>query len=166
MLLTLPPALEEVIRALHSNSLRAIVVGGAVRDALLGLQPKDFDIEVYGASYDRLTEFLSGLGRVDLVGKAFGVVKLFRGSFGEVDFSIPRRESKVGLHHRDFRTAFEETITPQEAASRRDFTINAIAYDPLRDELLDFFGGAEDLKNRVLRATSAAFREDPLRVLR
>ena len=166
MLLTLPPALEEVIRALHSNSLRAIVVGGAVRDALLGLQPKDFDIEVYGASYDRLTEFLSGFGRVDLVGKAFGVVKLLRGSFGEVDFSIPRRESKVGLHHRDFRTAFEETITPQEAASRRDFTINAIAYDPLRDELLDFFGGAEDLKNRVLRATSAAFREDPLRVLR
>jgi tRNA nucleotidyltransferase (CCA-adding enzyme) len=166
MLLTLPPALEEVIRALHSSGLRAVVVGGAVRDALLGLQPKDFDIEVYGASYDHLAGILSGFGRVDLVGKAFGVVKLFRGSFGEVDFGIPRRESKVGLHHRDFRTAFEETITPQEAASRRDFTINAIAYDPLRDELLDFFGGAEDLKNRVLRATSAAFREDPLRVLR
>jgi tRNA nucleotidyltransferase (CCA-adding enzyme) len=166
MLLTLPPALEEVVRALHSSGLRAVVVGGAVRDALLGLQPKDFDIEVYGASYDRLAEILSGFGRVDLVGKAFGVVKLFRGSFGGVDFSIPRRESKIGLHHRDFRTAFEETITPREAASRRDFTINAIAYDPLRHELLDFFGGAEDLKNRILRATSGAFREDPLRVLR
>jgi tRNA nucleotidyltransferase (CCA-adding enzyme) len=166
MLLTLPPALEEVIRALHGCGLPAVVVGGAVRDALLGLQPKDFDIEVYGASYDRLAELLSNFGRVDLVGKAFGVVKLFRGSFGEVDFSIPRRESKVGLHHRDFRTAFEETITPREAASRRDFTINAIAYDPLRGELLDFFGGAEDLKNRVLHATSGAFREDPLRVLR
>ena len=166
MLLRLPPALEEVIRALHNAGLRAVVVGGAVRDALLGLPPKDFDIEVYGAGYDRLAEILSGFGRVDLVGKAFGVVKLFRGSFGEVDFGIQRRESKIGMHHRDFRTAFEETITPREAASRRDFTINAIAYDPLRDELLDFFGGAEDLKNRVLRATSDAFREDPLRVLR
>jgi len=166
MLLTLPHSLEQVIRALHSTGLRAIVVGGAVRDALLGLQPKDFDIEVYGASYDRLAEILSGFGRVDLVGKAFGVVKLFRGSFGEVDFSIPRRESKIGLHHRDFRTAFDEAITPREAASRRDFTINAIGFDPLRDELLDFFGGAEDLKDRALRATSAAFGEDPLRVLR
>ncbi|HEY7334993.1 MAG TPA: HD domain-containing protein [Bryobacteraceae bacterium] len=166
MLLNLPPALQEVLVALDTAGLRAVVVGGAVRDALLGLSPKDFDIEVYGTDYDRLATFLSRFGRVDLVGKAFGVVKLFRASFGDVDFSLPRRESKIGLHHRDFRTAFEETITPREAASRRDFTINAIAYDPLRDELLDFFGGAEDLKNRVLRATSEAFREDPLRVLR
>jgi tRNA nucleotidyltransferase (CCA-adding enzyme) len=166
MLLTLPAALQEVVAALNNTGLRAVVVGGAVRDALLGLSPKDLDIEVYGTDYERLVTLLSRFGRVDLVGKAFGVVKLFRGSFGEVDFSLPRRESKIGLHHRDFRTAFEETITPREAASRRDFTINAIAYDPLRDELLDLFGGAEDLKNRVLRATSEAFREDPLRVLR
>ncbi|HLH42944.1 MAG TPA: HD domain-containing protein [Bryobacteraceae bacterium] len=166
MLLTLPPPLEEVVRALHGSHLHVVVVGGAVRDALLGLPPKDFDIEVYGASYDRLAELLSGFGRVDLVGKAFGVVKLFRAGLGEVDFSIPRRESKIGLHHRDFRTAFEDAITPREAASRRDFTINAIAYDPVRDELLDYFGGEQDLKNRKLRATSDAFREDPLRVLR
>src|SRR5215475_2781552 len=119
---------------------------------LLTLEPKDFDIEVYGAGYERLAGILSGFGRVDLVGKAFGVVKLFRGGLGEADFSIPRRESKIGRRHRDFRTAFEETITPRQAASRRDFTINAIAYDPVRHELLDFFGGREDLKNRVLRA--------------
>ncbi len=84
----------------------------------------------------------------------------------EFDFSIPRRENKTGRHHRDFQTTFDESITPREAASRRDFTINALAYDPVRDEILDFFGGQEDLKNRVLRATSAAFSEDPLRVLR
>jgi tRNA nucleotidyltransferase (CCA-adding enzyme) len=166
MFLILPPALEEIIRDLHAEGLRASVVGGAVRDALLGLAPKDFDIEVYGTPYDRLATFLSRYGRVDLVGKAFGVVKLFRSSFGEVDFSVPRRESKIGLHHRHFQTAFDETITPREAASRRDFTINAIAYDPEHDELLDFFGGAEDLKNRILRGTSNTFREDPLRVLR
>jgi tRNA nucleotidyltransferase (CCA-adding enzyme) len=158
--------LDEVVRDLHTAGFRAVVVGGAVRDALLGLQPKDFDIEVYGIGYDRLATFLASYGRVDLVGKTFGVVKLFRNSFGEVDFSIPRRESKVGLHHRDFRTAFDESITPREAASRRDFTINAMSYDPVSNALLDFFGGAEDLRTRVLRATSSAFREDPLRVLR
>ena len=166
MLLTLPSALVEIVQDLNMAGFRAVVVGGAVRDALLGFAPKDFDIEVYGIAYDRLAGFLARYGRVDLVGKAFGVVKLFRSTFGEVDFSIPRRESKIGLRHRDFQTAFDEHITPREAASRRDFTINAMAYDPVRNELLDFFGGQDDLKNRVLRATGEAFREDPLRVLR
>jgi tRNA nucleotidyltransferase (CCA-adding enzyme) len=166
MLLALSATLTEIIRDLNASGFRAVIVGGAVRDALLGLAPKDFDIEVYGIPYDRLASFLARYGRVDLVGKAFGVVKLFRSAFGEVDFSIPRRESKIGLRHRDFQTAFDENITPQEAASRRDFTINAMAYDPLRDQLLDFFGGESDLRNHVLRATSEAFREDPLRVLR
>ncbi len=161
MLLEVPSQLQAILNDLDAAGLRAILVGGAVRDALLGFPPKDFDIEVYGLPYDRLTGFLSSYGRVDLVGKSFGVVKL-----GAWDFSIPRRESKTGPHHRDFHTTFEESITPREAASRRDFTINAIGYDPVRDEVLDFFGGQEDLKNRILRATSIAFREDPLRVLR
>jgi tRNA nucleotidyltransferase (CCA-adding enzyme) len=161
MLLTIPPSLEAILRDLDAAGFRPLLVGGAVRDALLDLQQKDFDVEVYGVSYDRLADFLSRYGRVDLVGKSFGVVKL-----AGFDFSIPRRESKTGPHHRGFQATFDESITPQEAASRRDFTINAIAYDPIRDEILDFFGGREDLKNRVLRATSAAFSEDPLRVLR
>ncbi|HEY1760894.1 MAG TPA: HD domain-containing protein [Bryobacteraceae bacterium] len=161
MLLTIPPSLEVILRDLDAAGFRPLLVGGAVRDALLDLQQKDFDVEVYGVSYDRLADFLSRYGRVDLVGKSFGVVKL-----AGFDFSIPRRESKTGPHHRGFQATFDESITPQEAASRRDFTINAIAYDPIRDEILDFFGGREDLKNRVLRATSAAFSEDPLRVLR
>jgi tRNA nucleotidyltransferase (CCA-adding enzyme) len=158
----LPDGLERIIRDLRDAGFRAVVVGGAVRDALLGLQPKDFDIEVYGISYDALAAFLSCYGAVDLVGKSFGVVKAGAG----VDFSVPRRESKTGAHHRDFHATFDESITPKEAAGRRDFTINAMAYDPLTGELIDFFGGQEDLKNRVLRATSAAFGEDPLRVLR
>ncbi len=161
MLLTFPPKLEAILRDLDVAGFRAILVGGAVRDALLGLHPKDFDIEVYGISYDRLAGLLAQYGRVDLVGKSFGVVKLLG-----CDFSIPRRESKTGPHHRDFQATFDESITPREAASRRDFTINAIGYDPLRDQVLDFFGGQEDLRNRVLRATSEAFSEDPLRVLR
>jgi tRNA nucleotidyltransferase (CCA-adding enzyme) len=161
--LTLPPGREEIIRDLRSEGYRALIVGGAVRDALLGLEPKDFDIEVYGISYDKLAEFLKRYGPVDLVGKSFGVIKLFG---TDMDFSIPRRESKTGSHHRDFRTEFDESITPQEAASRRDFTINAMSWDPLTGGVVDFFGGQDDLKHRILRATSPSFREDSLRVLR
>jgi tRNA nucleotidyltransferase (CCA-adding enzyme) len=165
MMLELPRLLDHIVRELHTGGHRAVVVGGAVRDALLGGQPKDFDIEVYGIAYDQLAAILARHGRVDLVGKSFGVVKL-NASGHEYDFGVPRRDSKFGLKHRDFQTTFDHDISPREAASRRDFTINAMAYDPVEDELLDFFGGAEDLKNRVLRATSDAFAEDPLRVLR
>jgi tRNA nucleotidyltransferase (CCA-adding enzyme) len=169
MRLALPPLLELIVRELHAAGYRAVVVGGAVRDALLvherGGQPKDFDIEVYGIAYDQLAGILARRGRIDLVGKSFGVVKLNIDGH-EFDFSVPRRDSKLGHKHRDFETTFDPAITPREAASRRDFTINAMAYDPVADKLLDFFGGAEDLKNRVLRATSEAFSEDPLRVLR
>jgi tRNA nucleotidyltransferase (CCA-adding enzyme) len=165
-MLDLSPALERIVRDLHAAGYRALIAGGAVRDALLGLHPKDIDIEVYGISYDALADFLKARGRVDLVGKSFGVVK-FRGSDGDAcDFSVPRRDSKTGPAHRDFLTTFDPSITPQEAASRRDFTINAMAYDPVAGELLDFFGGRADLENRILRATSSAFSEDPLRVLR
>jgi len=161
----LPAVVDAAVRALAAAGYRAVVVGGAVRDALLGLEPKDFDIEVYGIAYDKLAGLLSHLGRIDLVGKSFGVVKLASGGTS-YDFSVPRRDSKVGSHHRDFHTTFDENITPREAASRRDFTINAIAWDPLKSELLDYFNGQEDLKSRTLRATSEAFAEDPLRVLR
>src|SRR5580658_7121341 len=130
--MTIPSALEAILKDLDDAGFRALLVGGAVRDALLGLEPKDFDVEVYGISYDRLTAFLSRYGRVDVVGKSFGVVKLFGSDLSGVDFSIPRRESKTGPHHRGFLATFDESITPQEAATRRDFTINAIAFDPVR----------------------------------
>ena len=165
MLVRVPSQLEAILRALDAAGFLAILVGGAVRDAFLGLNPKDFDVEVYGVAYDRLAGLLAAYGRVDLVGKSFGVVKLTVGE-STWDFSIPRRENKTGPHHRDFHTTFDPSITPTEAASRRDFTINAIGYDPNRDQVLDFFGGREDLHNRILRATGSAFSEDPLRVLR
>jgi len=166
MNLFLPPALDAIVRDLHGRGFRALVVGGAVRDALLGLEPKDIDIEVYGITYDRLAEVLSRHGRIDVVGKSFGVVN-FAASNGEAcHFSVPRRDNKIGLGHRDFLATFDENITPREAASRRDFTINALAFDPVSGELLDFFRGVPDLEKRILRATSDAFSEDPLRVLR
>jgi tRNA nucleotidyltransferase (CCA-adding enzyme) len=165
--LTLAPVLGQIVRELRAAGFRGLVVGGAVRDSLLGLDPpKDIDIEVYGIPYHRLAEFLARRGRVDLVGKSFGVVKFASSGGVACDFSVPRRDNKIGLGHRDFHSTFDETITPREAASRRDFTINAMAFDPLTGELLDFFGGRADLEQRMLRAASEAFSEDPLRVLR
>lgn len=165
MQLHLPEAIGHTIRELRVAGHRAVVVGGAVRDAMLGIEPKDFDVEVYGVHYDQLAALLAAHGRVDLVGKSFGVVKLHT-SEGDFDFAVPRRDSKVGIHHRDFHAEFDPSITPQEAASRRDFTVNAMGWDPVDGALLDFFGGAEDLRAGLLRATSQAFAEDPLRVLR
>jgi tRNA nucleotidyltransferase (CCA-adding enzyme) len=165
MRMVLPVVIEGILRELRGSGYRAMVVGGAVRDAMLGLTPKDFDIEVYGIAYDHLAERIEQHGSVDLVGKSFGIVKLHSPD-GSYDFAIPRRDSKTGIHHRDFRATFDPEIRPEEAASRRDFTINAMAWDPAEDRLLDFFNGESDLREGILRHTSAAFAEDPLRVLR
>ncbi|MDX1950956.1 MAG: polynucleotide adenylyltransferase [Verrucomicrobiota bacterium] len=144
----------------------AFLVGGCVRDALLSLPVKDIDIEVYGINYEKLVAALSRSGKTDLVGKSFGVVKLKTPSGRVYDFSIPRRDSKVAPGHKGFQIEFDPAITTSEAAARRDFTINSILYDPRKNLLIDHFGGADDLKNGILRHTSNAFAEDPLRVLR
>ncbi len=160
----LPASLSRIFRETPELA-RAYLVGGCVRDWKLGIQCTDFDIEVYGVDPDTLLASLSRWGRTDAVGRAFGVVKLTVP--GHVfDFSLPRRDSKSGPGHRGFEITFDSSLDPREAASRRDFTINAMMFDPHRGELLDFFGGETDLRNRVLRHTSAAFAEDPLRVLR
>jgi len=148
---------------------RAMLVGGWVRDYLLGIQSKDFDVEVYGITSERLRGLLETLARVNTVGEHFSVYKLaFReGERVKIDVSIPRRESKSGRGHRGFTIEGDPEMNFEEAARRRDFTMNAILYDPLTDEIVDPFNGAEDLKRRRLKAVSAdTFIEDSLRVLR
>jgi tRNA nucleotidyltransferase (CCA-adding enzyme) len=145
---------------------RACLVGGCVRDWLLGIPNKDFDIEAFGVSYEQLAGALSRWGRTNRVGRSFGVVKLTTRAGHTYDFGIPRRDSKVAPGHKGFEVDFDPRITLTEAAARRDYTINSLMFDWQRNEVLDFFGGREDLKSRVLRHTSEAFAEDPLRVLR
>lgn len=158
----------ELARILHDTPElgRAFLVGGCVRDWLLGCPIKDCDVEVFGVPYEQLIGALSKLGKTDLVGRSFGVVKLTLPNGPTFDFTIPRRDSKVSAGHKGFEISFDPSITPGEAAARRDFTINSLMYDPHRIQLLDFFGGERDLKNGILRHTSPAFVEDPLRVLR
>ena len=163
--MNLPDELASLLREVPSLA-RAYLVGGCVRDSLLGIVHKDFDLEVYGVGYETLARELSVHGRVDLVGKSFGVIKFSSPDGGQWDFSLPRRDSKMSAGHKGFQVEFDPDIHPRDAASRRDFTINALMFDPRTGEYLDFFGGRHDLEKRVLRHTSPAFVEDPLRVLR
>jgi len=163
--MNLPDELRVLLREVPALS-RAYLVGGCVRDSLLGIVPKDFDLEVYGVDYETLAGQLSAYGRVDLVGKSFGVIKFAGEQGGQWDFSLPRRDSKMKAGHKGFQIQVDPGIDPKIAASRRDFTINAITFDPRSGEYLDYFSGREDLQKRVLRHTSDAFAEDPLRVLR
>jgi tRNA nucleotidyltransferase (CCA-adding enzyme) len=169
MLVPLPDGLRELIQRVTEAGGRAYVVGGAVRDALFGLSPKDFDVEVFGLPAERLKEVLAAFGRVNAVGEAFTVFKLARlaGVAGDVDVSLPRRDSKAGPGHRGILATGDPELTVEEAARRRDFTLNALLYDARADAILDPFGGQRDLEQRVLRAVDAGtFGEDPLRALR
>jgi tRNA nucleotidyltransferase (CCA-adding enzyme) len=161
----LPPPLLAALSVLRSAGGQPRLVGGCVRDWLLGLEPKDFDIEVYRLDYETMGRVLAPFGPTDLVGRSFGVLKV-RLEGGEFDFSLPRRESKTGAGHRGFAVEPDPNLTEAEAAARRDFTINAMAFDPFDDRVIDLHGGKRDLEKRILRHTGPAFVEDPLRVLR
>lgn len=157
-------SLLDSVRA-HGNPL---IVGGAVRDSLLGAENKDIDVEVHGVSIDDLVTGIRAEGfYVDEVGKQFGVLKVSKpGVISDIDMSVPRRENKVGAGHRGFAVEMDKEMTVSEAAERRDFTFNAISYDPLRKVIVDPHNGVDDLERKVLRHVGPAFAEDPLRVLR
>ncbi len=156
-------AQDAICRQVAAAGGRALLVGGSVRDALVGLEAEDLDLEVYGLEPERLRALLAAQFPLDLVGQSFGVLKIRHLA---IDVAIPRRESKRGLGHRGFEIHSDPSLSVAEAALRRDFTINAIAWDPLRQELLDPTGGRRDLEAGVLRHVSDRFAEDPLRVLR
>lgn len=162
----LAPDVERVLAAIRATGGRPMLVGGWVRDALLGAPGKDVDIEVYGITDpDALAAVLAGCGKVTEAGKQFGVFKV-RIVDTEVDVSLPRRESKAGAGHRGFAVIPDGQLGFAEASARRDFTINALMADPETGEVIDCHGGLADLRAGILRHTSEAFSEDPLRVLR
>ena len=159
----LPENVITLSQAIHDAGGRALLVGGCVRDALMGAQPKDWDLEVYNFDAARLRELLDQFGPVNVVGESFTVYKLGQ----HLDVSIPRRERKTGRGHKGFVIEGDPSMSVEEATRRRDFTINAILQDPLTGELIDPYHGRRDIEQRVLRAVSAeTFAEDSLRVLR
>lgn len=161
--MTAVPALAlDIARAVREAGGRALVVGGWVRDRALGREAKDLDIEVFGVPAAGLRALLERLGRVDAVGESFTVYKI-----GGLDVSLPRRESKTGRGHKGFAVEGDPGLSFEDAARRRDFTINAMSWDPLSGETIDPFHGAADLSAGVLRAVDErTFADDSLRVLR
>jgi tRNA nucleotidyltransferase (CCA-adding enzyme) len=162
----LTPAAYRVLRAATDAGGIPVLAGGSVRDALLHVDIKDFDIEVYGnVNPDRLCAELSAAGTADLTGRAFGVMKV-RVSGEEIDVTLPRRDIRTAGGHRGFDVVTGGDLTPAQASARRDYTVNAMMADPFTGEVTDCHGGLADLYKGVLRHTSTAFTEDPLRVLR
>ncbi|MGB7061782.1 MAG: HDIG domain-containing metalloprotein [Candidatus Zixiibacteriota bacterium] len=148
-------------------------VGGAVRDKYISpiLPDKDKDYLITGIPMDELCSLLSQFGKVDLVGKSFGVIKFlpFKKYDGEhvFDVALPRKEYSTGPGHKDFRVEYDHTLRVEDDLSRRDFTINAMAEDLSTGKLVDPLNGRKDIKRRLIRITSPnSFRDDPLRMLR
>lgn len=161
----IPSRLLSIAGDIRGAGGRAFLVGGWVRDALLGKDCRDYDIEVYDLTQDELVPILKKYGRTNLVGKAFGVIHLAMKGLS-LDFSFPRTESKVGYGHRGFVVHTDEKLSFKEAALRRDFTINAMGMELPELTLCDPYGGIDDLKRGLLRHVGPAFVEDSLRILR
>ncbi len=152
--------LAEIVKRLGG---RAMLVGGCVRDKMMGRETTDYDVEVYGVEPGELRGILEKFGRVDAVGEAFTVYKIG----AHLDVSLPRRERKVGRGHRGFVIEGDPSMSFEEASRRRDFTVNAILEDPLTGEIVDCFDGRSDIGRKLLRMVSReTFPEDSLRVLR
>ncbi|MDY3831007.1 MAG: tRNA nucleotidyltransferase, partial [Candidatus Ventricola sp.] len=159
---------QEMIRAIarrvQACGGRALLVGGCVRDELLGRACTDIDCEVHGVSPDALRSLLGEFGEIDESGRAYGIYTI-RGA--GIDIALPRTETRTGPGHKDFAVKVDPELSPAQAALRRDFTVNAIMRDAMTGEIVDPLGGMEDLAQGVLRAVPGdGFEEDPLRVLR
>lgn len=169
-MIILPKELTSILDKLNTikPQARVLVVGGFVRDSLLGLTPKDIDVEIYHVSLEDLRTTLRRIkpGAVSEAGKFFGVFKL-KLRHGEVDIALPRTESKQQPGHAGFSITTSPQLHVTQALSRRDFTINALAFDPKSKKIIDPFGGQKDLEEKILRVVNPrTFGDDPLRVYR
>jgi tRNA nucleotidyltransferase (CCA-adding enzyme) len=154
------PILFPIIERIHAAGGRALLVGGAVRDIVLNRPLKDCDIEIHRISLDALQDILSKHGRVDVVGKSFGVLRI---AGIAIDWSLPRTD-KAGRHP---EVSIDPYMDIKDAFARRDLTMNAMGIDLYTHELIDPFGGIDDMQNKVLRTPDPVFFvQDPLRFFR
>lgn len=163
-----PPSAQAVLDRLRQKCNEVFVVGGSVVDAILGDDPVDYDFEVYGHSYEELAEILAPW-EPKLTGKQFGIIKLSHKLTDgvDIDVSVPRRDNKVGTGHKGFEVILDKDMTPKEAAKRRDLSINCLYWDPMTCQVIDHFGGLDDLIHGIIRATDpATYVDDPVRPLR
>lgn len=161
----LPKRLQEIAFEINSAGGSIYLVGGWVRDVLMGNPSNEYDLEVYGLDMEKLFNILVRYAKPNLVGKAFGIITM-RIEGLNFDFAFPRTENKTGPGHKGFVVVSDPFISFEAASSRRDFTINSMGLKIPEMELVDYHNGYQDLQAKTLRHVSAAFSEDPLRVLR
>ena len=155
---------KQIAQLVKEKGGRTFYVGGYVRDKLLNIENKDVDIEIHGINKEQLQDILKQVGDPISYGKSFGIYSL-KGY--DIDIALPRSEKAIGKGHKDFKIDVDPFIGYKQAARRRDITINALMQDVLTDEILDYYNGLDDLKNKIIRQVdSSTFIEDPLRVLR
>jgi tRNA nucleotidyltransferase (CCA-adding enzyme) len=162
-----PEELEAIFNLLTNKGIRAVIVGGYIRDSFLNIHSKDIDIELYNVStLQDVASLLRPFGKFNEVGKSFGVLKLtYKGL--DLDFSLPRIDNKISKGHKGFTIELKKSLSFKEAAQRRDFTMNAIGYDIVSKKIFDPFGGQKAIKEKSIIAVDLQkFQEDPLRVLR
>ena len=140
------------LKAIEEKGGRVYEVGGTLRDLLLGLPHKDKDLLVTQLPIQELLSLLAQHGNVQTVGQSFGVIK-FRphGAHSEFDIALPRIERSTGVGHRDFEVEYDPNLPVEKDLGRRYFTVNAMARDLKMGELIDPFGGQEDLRKKILR---------------
>jgi len=165
--INIPKILEDILTDLKSIGILPILVGGCVRDHLLNISSKDFDIELYNtSSLSSVEKCLKNYGNVKEVGKSFGVLLLSTPQYS-FDFALARKENKIEDGHKGFEVITSSSLTYEEAALRRDFTINSIGYNFFEKKFLDPYRGIADLKNKIIKhIKDETFVEDPLRVYR
>ncbi len=152
--------IHKIVEAIHQKKGRALLVGGAVRDMVMGSPIKDVDIEVYKLTEEELENILKRFGPVSLVGKSFGVLRIHG---LDVDWSLPRADSPG----RKPTVVIDPLMSVEAAARRRDLTMNAMAFDLISHELIDPFQGKADIEHKVLRTPDRQFFiQDPLRLYR
>ena len=151
----------DLSRRVEQAGGRALAVGGAVRDEIFQIPPKDIDIEIYGLEPEQIEGICNQIGKTDAVGRAFGIIKISLGDGAELDVSLPRVDSKIGVGHKGFTAKVDPHMSIVEAAKRRDFTINALAKNLLTGEIFDGYGGVNDARERILRVTDKErFQDD------
>lgn len=159
-------AATAALQALTAAGGQVYVVGGAVRDAVLDKPVKDVDLMCAGLTGEQIEATLAPIGKLNFTGKDFGVYRLRVGD-DEVEIALPRTERSTGQGHKDFDVQADPFLDPSEDLYRRDFTGNAMAYNPQSQELLDPHNGQADLMAGDLRLVNPdAFKDDPLRIMR
>lgn len=155
---------KEIANEIKDMNGRMYYVGGFVRDKIMNIENKDIDVEVFGITKDDCISVISKYGVVDQIGSSFGILKVFG---LDIDFGFPRKERNTGSSHKDFEVQIDPFMSTLEAAKRRDFTMNALMQDVLTGEIIDHFGGVQDIQNKTIRhVDKKTFVEDELRVLR